>query len=209
LYCDARATGATEYVPISPLHAACGPEIDPGLTGAATAATTVTLDAVALKHPLLLFGVTEIVAFKPTCTTASTNFTWIDEPVALPTIVTPVPTDQVYDVAPATGAIEYVYKLDPGLQYDVVPVIAPGAAGTGTNVNVIELVAAVHDPVASVVNVNDTVPAAISSADGTYVAFNTFADGLNVPVPLVDHVPFDALPPIDPLKLAELPSHTF
>ena len=73
----------------------------------------------------------------------------------------------------------------------------------------IELVAAVHGATAFDVNVNDTEPAAISADDGTYVAFNTFADGVNVPVPLVDHVPFDALPPIDPFKATVFPAHTF
>ena len=116
LYCAALATAAIEYVQISPAHALSWPEIYGGVTGAATAAVIVTLDDVALKHPLLLFGATEIVARRPTCTFASTNLTCTEFPVALPIIVTPVETVHVYVLAPATGAIEYVYNAGPGLQ---------------------------------------------------------------------------------------------
>ena len=75
-------------------------------------------------------------------------------------IVAPPGTVHVYDDAPCTAATEYVKSVFNGLQIAVVPLIAPAPDGNALNVTVIELVAAVHGAVASVVNVNVTLPAA-------------------------------------------------
>jgi hypothetical protein len=67
----------------------------------------------------------------------------------------------VYELAPNTGATEYV-NTDAvlGLHNAAGPLIAPGLGGNALKLAVIELDAAVHGAVASVVNVNVTLPAA-------------------------------------------------
>ncbi len=45
------------------------------------------------------------------------------------------------------------------------------------------------------VKVNVTVPAVVSVVLGTYVAFNVVASGVNVPLPLVVHIPV-VVPPV-------------
>jgi hypothetical protein len=73
------------------------------------------------------------------------------------------------------------------------------AAGLIVKTN--ELVAAPHGPAGSfVVKVNVTEPAAISAAEGVYVAFNAAAL-LKEPVPLVVQVEEVAPPPIAPASV--------
>src|SRR5688572_9764152 len=50
-------------------------------------------------------------------------------------------------------------------------------------------VTALHVPLPVLVKVNRTKPAAISAPEGVYCAFSVFWFGVNVPVPVVDHVP--------------------
>src|SRR6185312_6640611 len=57
----------------------------------------------------------------------------------------------------------------------------------------IVLVTALHKPLPVVANVNVTLPAAISVADGTYWAFNVVALGVNDPLPELVHFPPPAL----------------
>jgi hypothetical protein len=63
-------------------------------------------------------------------------------------------------------------------------------------------------PVAFVVSVSVTPPAAISAGVGSYVAFSAEAFGLNVPAPPL-HVPLEAPPPTTPASCARaLLAHT-
>lgn len=135
------------------------PDIDGGVTGTVTFTEIFNTDAAGFPQPLLLFGVTVIAPLIPTCTFASTNLTEIEFPLEAPMIVTPAGTVHVYDVAPCTAATEYVNTVFNGLQIAVVPLIDPAPDGKALNVAVIELDAAVHGAVASVVNVNVTLPA--------------------------------------------------
>jgi len=51
--------------------------------------------------------------------------------------------------------------------------------------------------------ISTTEPAVLSAADGIYWAFSVLADGENVPVPWVVHIPVDVPPPILPFKNIE------
>jgi hypothetical protein len=136
------------------------PDIDGGVTGTVIFTEIFNTDGAGFPQPLLLFGVTVIGPLIPTCTLASTNLTEIEFPFEAPIIVAPTGTVHVYEEAPCTAATEYVKSVFNGLQIAVVPLIAPAPDGNALNVTVIELVAAVHGAVASVVNVNVTLPAA-------------------------------------------------
>ena len=78
----------------------------------------------------------------------------------------------------------------------------------GLIVIVIVSLTARHGPVgSSVVNVNVTVPAVASPADGVYTAFNVVVFGLKVPAPPL-HVPLLALPPMIPASVTADPAQT-
>src|SRR5512146_65908 len=67
-----------------------------------------------------------------------------------------------------------------------------------------------HGPAgSSVLNVKVTLPAAMSAAEGLYVALSVVAFGVKTPVPLLLHVPVPAPPPITPANTtAGLLEHT-
>jgi hypothetical protein len=67
------------------------------------------------------------------------------------------------------------------------------AVGAGVIVTTIASLTAVHVPIPVVRSVSVTVPAALSAALGTYVAFSVVLLGVKVPDPDVDHDPPEAI----------------
>ena len=123
LYDTAPATGAMLYVlPVLPPHTDVSPVITPRVV-AAGAHTVIDLNLLSTPHTLMLctFTVSEVyVAGKSMV---------IDVPLVA-VVTVPALTTQLYDTAPATGAILYTLPVLPA-HTDVPPVMLPGVVATG------------------------------------------------------------------------------
>ena len=122
----ALATGAIVYTtPACPEHGLINPEMVPGVEGVED--VIVAANMLAALAPQLLFAVTLIL---PELTPKVT----VIELVVCPAVmVAPDGTLQVYEVAPATAATEYVTPDCPE-QRVVMPVIGLGVGGIGFTV---------------------------------------------------------------------------
>jgi hypothetical protein len=101
---------------VDPAQIVVVPEIVPGVVGIVF---TVTAKVCAVEFPQVLFAVT--VIFPEVALTVVEILFVVDVPVQPPGNV------QVYDVAPATAVMEYVFVVPE--QIVVVPEIVPGVAG--------------------------------------------------------------------------------
>ena len=116
VYEVAPATAVIEYVFVVPEQMVAVPEIVPGVAGIVF---TTTAKVCAVEFPHVLFAVT--VIFPLVALAVALMLFVVDVPVQPPGNV------HVYDVAPATAAIEYVFVVPE--QIVAVPEIVPGVAG--------------------------------------------------------------------------------